>query len=326
GARMKYLIAHMNKIIDRYGEDVGAGYDIMCEFMKTLRASSISDKVRDSRLVGIVPAFHGHAHSRSCQVWWHPLYIEGLGLIELEDCERFFAQSNELATGTRMCTPFHRRQQIVEFLHFNDLDKYASHGKFLYSKYRDALRIISNNGAELSVLEDKLKTTAEDYEEYLRQERAYLDSLRREPAAETQKFEYMEALDGLQKAIAESHVARRDFERLNDAYERGDPASGNVAKIKARYTCTANCVVVLDEEVSRLEDVMGLDGRWTPESPEFIACSKEMGERKYWHALDELEHLVVQRLLELMKLNMSGVGMFFYHYWISSHIDSNVLR
>ncbi|KIY49673.1 hypothetical protein FISHEDRAFT_40870 [Fistulina hepatica ATCC 64428] len=311
---MKYPIAHVDKVIDRYGADVGAGYDIMCEFMKTLRVSSISDKVRDSRLVGIVPAFHSHAHSRSCQVWWHPLYIEGLGLIELEDCERLFARSNELATGTRMCTPFHRRQQILEFLQFNDLDKYALHGKLLYSKYREALRIISNHGAELSVLEDKLKTTAQDYEDYLSQERAYLDSLRREPPEVTQKFEYMEALERLQKAIAESRIAQREFERLNEAYERNEPVSGNVGKIKARYTRTANRVVILDEEVSRLEDVMGLDGRWTPESPEFVACSKEMGERRYRRALDELERLVVQRLLELTKLNMSGVGVFFFLY------------
>ncbi|KIY47775.1 hypothetical protein FISHEDRAFT_28253, partial [Fistulina hepatica ATCC 64428] len=34
----------------------------------------------------------------------------------------------------------------------------------------------------------------------------------------------------------------------------------------------------------------------------------EMGERRYRRALDELERLVVQRLLELTKLNMSGVG------------------
>ncbi|KIY46978.1 hypothetical protein FISHEDRAFT_46282 [Fistulina hepatica ATCC 64428] len=198
---MKYPIAHMDKIIERYGKDIGAGYDIMCEFMKTLLVSSISGKVKDSRFVGIVPAFHGHAHSRSCQVWWHPLYIEGIGLTELEDCERLFARSNELATGTRMCTPFHRRQQILEFMHFNDLDKYASHGKLLYSKYREALRIISDHSAELSVLEDRLKTTAQDYEEYLCQEREYLDSLRREPPEETQKFQYMEALDQLQKAM-----------------------------------------------------------------------------------------------------------------------------
>lgn len=33
-----------------------------------------------------------------------------------------------------------------------------------------------------------------------------------------------------------------------------------------------------------------------------------LAERKYRRALDELEHLVVQRLLEMTKLGMNGVG------------------
>jgi hypothetical protein len=34
-------------------------------------------------------------------------------------------------------------------------------------------------------------------------------------------------------------------------------------------------------------------------------------ERKYWHALDELERLVVQQLFELTKMNMSGTAFTF---------------
>ncbi|KIY47956.1 hypothetical protein FISHEDRAFT_44273 [Fistulina hepatica ATCC 64428] len=53
---------------------------------------------------------------------------------------------------------------------------------------------------------------------------------------------------------------------------------------------------------------MGLHARWEPDIPEYVECLKELQERKYRRALDELERLVVQRLLELTKLNMSGIG------------------
>ncbi|KIY54034.1 hypothetical protein FISHEDRAFT_32194, partial [Fistulina hepatica ATCC 64428] len=63
-----------------------------------------------------------------------------------------------------------------------------------------------------------------------------------------------------------------------------------------------------DKEVARLEDTLGIHDRWEPDTPEYINCRKELYERQYCRVLDELERLVVQHLLELTKLNMSGVG------------------
>ncbi|KIY48269.1 hypothetical protein FISHEDRAFT_43817, partial [Fistulina hepatica ATCC 64428] len=57
-----------------------------------------------------------------------------------------------------------------------------------------------------------------------------------------------------------------------------------------------------------LEDTLDVRERWELDSPEYVECRKELYERQYRRALDELERLVVQRLLELTKLNMSGVG------------------
>ncbi|KIY42821.1 hypothetical protein FISHEDRAFT_7889, partial [Fistulina hepatica ATCC 64428] len=296
---MKYPIAITNRLIDTYGQELGQAYDIMCAFMKTLKNSSIGEKVKDSGLIGMVPAFHGHAHSRSCQVNWHPLYVPGVGLEDFKTTERTFSLSNELATGTRMCSPFHRRQHLDEFFNFLDHDKYASSGKFLYSNYREALRRILRNSAQLSSLESTLHTTSEDYERYLNEERAYFASLVKEPVEVAQRFEYFETLQKLQKATEESASAKRDYDRMNQAYENNEPAQGDVGKIKSRYTRTANRVVILDEEVSRLEHVLGIDVRWTRISPEYVKCMKDLSERQYRLALDELERLVVQRLLEL---------------------------
>jgi hypothetical protein len=125
---MKYPLAVVNQLFDRYGTDIGLGYDIMCAFTKTLARSSLGAKTVAFRLQGVVPAFHGHAHNRCCQVHWHPMYMEGVGLEDFEECEQTFYRSNELASITRLTSLFHRQQQIDEHFFFHDLDKHAASG------------------------------------------------------------------------------------------------------------------------------------------------------------------------------------------------------
>jgi hypothetical protein len=126
---MKYAISITNRLIEMFGEDIGLAYDIMCAFIKTLHNSSIGSKVKDKRLIGVVPAFHGHAHNRACQVRWHPMHIDGVGIEDFEECERTFYGSNDLAGVTRLATPFHRRQEIQEYFRFHDEDKHTHIGE-----------------------------------------------------------------------------------------------------------------------------------------------------------------------------------------------------
>ncbi|KAF7330598.1 hypothetical protein MSAN_02460000 [Mycena sanguinolenta] len=87
GELMKYPLAMVKYLLDHYGADIGLGYDIMCAFFKTLMRSSLKPHVTGMRLRGIVPAFHGHAHNRACQLGWHPLYVDSVGLEDFEECE-----------------------------------------------------------------------------------------------------------------------------------------------------------------------------------------------------------------------------------------------
>jgi len=123
---MKYPLACVNRLLDLYGSDIGKGYDIACAFSKTLDRTSLGPKAQEHRLHCIVPAFHGHSHNHGCQVNWHPMYIDGAGTEDFEECERTFKSSNELAGVTRLSTPFHRLQQIDQHFNFHDADKYAA--------------------------------------------------------------------------------------------------------------------------------------------------------------------------------------------------------
>jgi hypothetical protein len=60
-----------------------------------------------------------------------------------------------------------------------------------------------------------------------------------------------------------------------------------------------------------MEVKLNISRRWTVTSPEYISTIKYVQERKYQRALDRLQRLVVQRLFELHRLNLSGIGMLY---------------
>lgn len=118
--RSKYALSIVFKMIDVFGADLGQGYDIGCRFKTTLNNSSLGPKARAANHTCLVGAFHGHAHNRRCQLAFLATYVEGLGLEDLEGCERFFSLSNALASSTRYSSIFHRRQAIVEYSKHKD--------------------------------------------------------------------------------------------------------------------------------------------------------------------------------------------------------------
>ena len=94
---MKYPLATVNcLVLQDFGSDICLVYDIMCAFSTTLKQSSLGKKAVAFRPSGVVPAFHSHAHNHGCQVEWHPLYVEGVGLEDFEECECTFCHSHQL--------------------------------------------------------------------------------------------------------------------------------------------------------------------------------------------------------------------------------------
>lgn len=127
---MKYPLAIVNKMMEVYGSDIKIGYNVACAFQKILRRSSLAPRVAALNVTGVVPSFHGHSHNRPCQVHWHPMYMEGVGKEDFEGCERCFSESNALASGTRLSTPFHRHQAIEQHFSFWSEQKHAESGGF----------------------------------------------------------------------------------------------------------------------------------------------------------------------------------------------------
>ncbi|TFK80109.1 hypothetical protein K466DRAFT_605604 [Polyporus arcularius HHB13444] len=282
GELMKYALAIMNRLLEVYGPDVLVGYDIGCEFSKTLENSCLGARAKEKRLECIVPAFHGHSHNRGCQVRFLPLYRPGVGKEDFEGCERLFSESNALAPGTRLSTPFHRHQAIEQFATFWSHQKHAESGTFIFNNYKQAVDIISTDTAAFDVFAAQLHITHDDCERYLREEREYLAK----PAKK--------AADSLDLFIPPGPEASK--------------RKTEIARIRTRARTAFSRYQLAEEEALGMEEDLGIVERWVPGSPNYVEWARELGYRRYRCALDSLERLVIQRMFELTKLGMSGIG------------------
>lgn len=125
--RAKYPLAVIEVLLEALGPKLGGGYDIGCKFGTTLNRSPLGARARELKFTPLVGAFHGHAHNRLCQLSFLATYVKGMGLEDLEGCERFFSKSNGLAAALRNASAFHRRQKIAEFMkHMDTFETYQS--------------------------------------------------------------------------------------------------------------------------------------------------------------------------------------------------------
>lgn len=74
-------------------------------------------------------------------------------------------------------------------------------GRFIFQNYRQALEKLDTNAQQLSVLENRTKTSAQDYEDFLLAERAYFESRKKEPEQVSVTNDYMDLLQKLQDAV-----------------------------------------------------------------------------------------------------------------------------
>jgi hypothetical protein len=98
------------------------------------------------------------------------------------------------------------------------------------------------------------------------------------------------------------------FNNLNYNIQKNGYNGKKVKQITSRRSATYRRWEALEEKVIDFEEEHLIVDRWEPGMPEFEAAKGQLKHREYLLALDDLEKLVVQRFLEMTKLNMNGVG------------------
>ncbi|KAH7904479.1 hypothetical protein BJ138DRAFT_1019105, partial [Hygrophoropsis aurantiaca] len=308
GELAKYPIATVNKLLDVLGDNQAIGSDIGCSFKTTLAASSVGEKARMRRLTLAVNAFHGYAHERKCQLRNHPLYLQGFGLEDLEVCERVFSASNSVAPLIRHASHFH----YVQFLdlHFQqwNLDKYLELSRFLMNNYKQATSIISEYSKDLALF--LANRTADDPEfepeVWAAEELHYLSTASDEPERNILEIQYVEeAAYGGVTSVQFMSYTPSDFTPSSglSTTARESSKRGVRERNAARRKLELQMNVIND-----LEHRLNIDDRWSEDHPSYVETLQYVKQREFIRTVDELEALVVHRLLELSKANLAGTG------------------
>jgi hypothetical protein len=111
----------------------------------------------------------------------------------------------------------------------------------------------------------------------------------------------------------DSTQAKHDYDHLDHTIIYKKIQAKEIKRIWTQYVTTHRQWSAINEEASRIEEALGIETCWMPDSKEYKEAVVLLNQRKYRRALDNLERLVVQRLFELMKLGMSGVGKSLMH-------------
>ncbi|KAJ7330903.1 hypothetical protein DFH08DRAFT_916509 [Mycena albidolilacea] len=311
GELAKYPLAVTEALLEHLGERTGAGYDVGCDFQTTLKNSPLGECAKCKNFCCLVGAFHGHAHNRLCQLCFLATYVEGLGLEDLEGCERFFSGSNGLAKSCRYASRFHRQQEIMAYVkHYDTFHTYANLSKFLSDNYKQALGILKT---EHKIRQFMAKEEIANYQvlhDWLKEEKAFLLGLQEESKdqTETLEMEYVQKLVNLDTSRFSSAkyvvlaTEARKAQGNNATYTPGT-SKAELARRRGKEKVEHDL-----EAVQELEERLGIVDRWTTESEKWQSTVGEIKKRKYQLALNSVEHLIVQRIFELTKVNQSQTG------------------
>ncbi|KAJ7028794.1 hypothetical protein C8F04DRAFT_1289423 [Mycena alexandri] len=314
GELAKYGYAVVNHLINVLGE-VASGYDIGCKFKDMVNKHPVlGPHARAHKFRSLVGAFHGHGHCRLCQLSNPATYVKGVGLEDLEYCETFFSKSNALAASTRHATRFHRQQTIVNYLEHSDtFEAYASLSALIVRKYKRALEVKATEPALEETMRQLNIESKDDFVGWLAAEMAALKNLMWEPIQETLQMEYYQKLVTLADVDAWKSSSIPPFQRRQTARTTTLLQAGHAtSKLNAATPWSS---VIRPSERSKTWRFGSTPARWVPGSERYEVARVMVVKRRYQRALDKLQALVISRMFELTKMNMSGTG-----YKLRKHI------
>ncbi|KAF7799883.1 hypothetical protein EIP86_011125 [Pleurotus ostreatoroseus] len=339
GELAKYPLAILDKILDTHEPKTGGAFDIGCGFNSTVNNSSLGPKFREKQARLFVNAFHGYSHNYKCQLKFHPSVIQGMGLEDLETMERIFSATNRLAPVTRYMTRYRRSLFIETYLQQWDDEKYANLGTFILNNFRQAIKVIKEEGYWLASEMRNRGITDAQINQWEEKQEAFFANIDKEPNYDVHAVAYVELLDELRTlndvrrtadasfrdTIPANYVGTSSFtfvpQRLASATSTYDDQFSQTRQLETQRRQANARYNRVEYEVLKMEYMLGIapEKRWTPCDSQYIAALKHIGERKYRKALVNLQRLVIQRLFELHKLNLSQTG-----YKMRTHIAKSL--
>jgi hypothetical protein len=147
-------------------------------------------------------------------------------------------------------------------------------------------------------------TDATIFFSWLVEEKVYLQGLSKEPPEETLQMDYYRKLIALRDCKEILKKARAAWL----GYTAGVRDQTNALERAQRHVQENKRKILAD--VQALETKLNVTARWTEDSQQWKDTAALVNNSKYRKVLDRLEGLLVARIFELSKLNVSGTGAF----------------
>ncbi|RXW12150.1 hypothetical protein EST38_g13705 [Candolleomyces aberdarensis] len=198
----------------------------------------------------------------------------------------------------------------------NTVETEQNLSKFICDNYKQALAILgTETQLKLAMAAQGISNT-EIFHSWLDEEREYLKNLKKEPADEVWEMDYYQMLVNLADSEEKLKIVQTTFISY-DPSQKSAKGKGkrNVShETQLRHAIERRDKVLL--AVQQFELDFEVSERWTPKSPNWQRARDLCSRRRYQRCLDELESLVVSRIFELTKMNMSRTG-----YKMRKHIS-----
>ncbi|KAJ7075097.1 hypothetical protein B0H15DRAFT_956756 [Mycena belliarum] len=304
GELSKYPLAVVEELLEAFGMKLGAGYDVGCDFQSTVANSELGGVAREKKLRCLVGSFHGHAHNRLCQLGFLATYVEGMGLEDLEGCERFFFSIKRPGKIVPLCESFPSAAGDIDL---REALRQCRNANFFARTTIRALTILKSEATLRTWMRQEGIESYDEFHRWLEEEKAYLVGLKNNPQTntETLEMEYVQKLVNLSASQAKYSVlvAEARHARGDDGSYAPGVGKAEIARRHGKDKLDRDSEAVEDLEV-RLDIVE----RWTTASPQWASTVAEVKKRKYRLALGALELLIVERIFELTKMNQSQTG------------------
>ncbi|KAG8681486.1 hypothetical protein FRC09_017454, partial [Ceratobasidium sp. 395] len=225
-------------------------------------------------------------------------------LTDFENCETLFSVSNRIAGGTRLASRYHRHKRIDRFFDCWNDDAYSNLGSLLRRKYVNTLKVIETASSFLAKFPG---LSDSNLEKFFQEEVNYLASFKSGLPNDEFAANYVELLEQLEEKQSE-------FDELHSA-AASNQADDKISDLRRNLTAMQLELkrrTVLDQllnirkSVEKIELERGIQERWTRGSQEWIDAQQLRHSRQFYKCLDELEHLIVQRVVEMSRAGLAN--------------------
>ncbi|KAJ2927303.1 hypothetical protein H1R20_g9790, partial [Candolleomyces eurysporus] len=218
----------------------------------------------------------------------------------------------------RHATKFRRSLYLDLYLKQADADKYLQIGNMLLGNYEQAHQIIRDEGLLLNEALEVEGITTADLDLWQSEQRQYFESnLGKEPEEDLHRIAYVELLIEYAGACEKSHSKGltfcnhipQDYDiTQNIVPETYASTLSKTRQLETQRRQAREQVARLHGELMDMELRLHIEKRWDPMTAAYRETVEKINQRQYRKALEEVQKLVVQRLFELHRLNLSSIG------------------